>query len=191
MRRRAPVGGTVLFSVAAAILVLFADVAVRAATRAELENLIGVFPDAPPLGLVVLETAVDVLATLDYVDRGRIGAIGHSAGGNVLVYFMFMDPRVKAGVSSCGFYELLDDFNDRDRSFSNSVFAVPGLARVGGSADYLAHVAPRAVLMMRGLHEMSTEERSREHAERTRRIGRYAAGVTSSSVHRERWCKIL
>lgn len=117
---------------------------------------------------------VDVLTTLDFVDQGRIGAIGHSAGGNVLVYFMFMDQRIKVGVSSCGFYELLDDFNDRDHSFSNSVFAIPGLARIGRSAGYLAHIAPRPILMTRGLHELSTEEGSQQHVERTRRMEQYA-----------------
>lgn len=121
-----------------------------------------------------LERAVDVLTTLDFVDQNRIGAIGHSAGGNVLVYFMFMDARIRVGVSSCGFYELLDDFNDGDHSFSNSVFAIPGLARIGRSADYLAYIAPRPVLMTRGLHELSTAEGSRQHVERTRRMEQFA-----------------
>ncbi len=121
-----------------------------------------------------LERAVDVLATLGFVDQDRIGAIGHSAGGNVLVYFMFMDERVKVGVSSCGFYELLADFNDRDHSFSNSVFAIPGLAKIGRSADYLAYIAPRAVLMTRGLHELATDQASQQHVEKTRRMEKSA-----------------
>ncbi len=121
-----------------------------------------------------LMRAVDVLSTLEFVDRDRIGAIGHSAGGNVLVYLMFMDERVKVGVSSCGFYELMEDFNDRDRSFSNSVFAIPGLAKIGRSADYLAHIAPRPVLMTRGMRELSTEEGSQEHVESTRQIEAFA-----------------
>ncbi|NIR49784.1 acyl-CoA thioester hydrolase, partial [candidate division KSB1 bacterium] len=44
-----------------------------------------------------LMRAVDVLYTYDFVDRDKIGAIGHSAGGNVLVYFMFVDQRVTVG----------------------------------------------------------------------------------------------
>jgi len=121
-----------------------------------------------------LMRAVDVLSTLDSVDSNRIGAIGHSAGGNVMVYFMFMDQRIKLGVSSCGFYELLEDFNDHDRSFSNSVFAIPGLATIGRSTDYLASIAPRPVLLTRGLHELSTEEQSQEHIEKTKNIEAYA-----------------
>lgn len=82
-----------------------------------------------------LMRAVDVRYAFDFVDQARIGAIGHSAGGNILPYFMFVDKRVEVGVSSCGFFELLQFFNDKNRSFTNSVFALPGLAKVGRSAD--------------------------------------------------------
>jgi dienelactone hydrolase len=117
-----------------------------------------------------LSRAADVVSGYSFVDADRIGAIGHSAGGNVLIYFMFTDPRIKVGVSSCGFYELLDDFNEHDRSFSNPAFAIPGLANIGRSADYLAFLAPRPVLLTRGLHETEDEEASRAHADSTRRI---------------------
>jgi dienelactone hydrolase len=94
-----------------------------------------------------LMRAVDVLYRSDFVDRERIGAIGHSAGGNVVPYFMFVDKRVKAGVSSCGFFELLEFFNDNNRSFANSVFAMPGLAKVGkvGRLSRLSCPTTRAV----------------------------------------------
>jgi len=48
-----------------------------------------------------LMRAVDVLYSFDFIDKEKIGAIGHSAAGNVLVYFMFVDKRIKVGVSSC------------------------------------------------------------------------------------------
>jgi dienelactone hydrolase len=121
-----------------------------------------------------LMRAVDVLNTLEYVDAGRIAAIGHSAGGNVLVYFMFMDKRVRAGVSSCGFYELLHDFNDTTSSFANSVFALPSLAIVGSSADYLGYLAPRPFLMTRGLSEMESAEGSAKHVEATKAVEKHA-----------------
>lgn len=35
--------------------------------------------------------AIDVLYLYNFVNREKIGAIGHSAGGNVLVYFMFVE----------------------------------------------------------------------------------------------------
>jgi dienelactone hydrolase len=121
-----------------------------------------------------LMRAVDVLYTYDFVDKDKIGAIGHSAGGNVLVYFMFADSRIKVGASSCGFYELIDDFNDKDPSFSNSVFALPNLANVGKSVDYLAYIAPRPFLMTRGLHELQSEEASKQHVMKTKSIESYA-----------------
>jgi dienelactone hydrolase len=121
-----------------------------------------------------LMRAVDVLYTLGFVDRERIGAIGHSAGGNVLPYFMFVDKRVKAGISSCGFFELLEFFNDHTRSFANSVFALPGLAKVGSSGDYLAYLAPRPVLLTRGLKEIGIPQADSQHVEETRTIEKHA-----------------
>lgn len=50
----------------------------------------------------------DVLCTVPNVDKSKIGAIGHSAGGNILTYFMFADKRISVGASSCGVFELMD-----------------------------------------------------------------------------------
>ncbi len=121
-----------------------------------------------------LKRAVDVLVSHPFVDPSRIGAIGHSAGGNVLVYFMFADERISCGVSSVGFFELLDFFGLEDPSFANAVFALPGLAEIGRSADYLGWIAPRPFLMTRGLAERSSSEASRVHVEETRRIEQHA-----------------
>jgi dienelactone hydrolase len=46
--------------------------------------------------------SVDVLETLPYVDRKRIGAIGHSLGAKEVLYLMAFDDRVRAGVASEG-----------------------------------------------------------------------------------------
>jgi len=118
--------------------------------------------------------AVDVLVGLDFVDRDKIGAIGHSAGGNVLPYFMFADKRVKVGVSSCGFFELLEFFNDKHSGLANSVFAIPSLAKVGRSADYLAFLAPRPVLLTRGLKETENPQADSQHVAETKTIEKLA-----------------
>jgi hypothetical protein len=47
--------------------------------------------------------AVDLLASLDEVDPGRLGVIGHSLGGHNAIFTAVFDPRLKAVVSSCGF----------------------------------------------------------------------------------------
>jgi hypothetical protein len=46
--------------------------------------------------------AVDVLQSLDVVDGGRIGALGHSLGGHGTFFLAAYDSRIKAAASNCG-----------------------------------------------------------------------------------------
>ena len=46
---------------------------------------------------------IDYLETLPFVSRGKIGAIGHSLGGESVTVLAAMDERIKAAVVSCGF----------------------------------------------------------------------------------------
>lgn len=119
-----------------------------------------------------LMLAVDVLHSLAYVDRGRIAALGHSAGGNSLVYFMFADPRVKAGVSSCGLFSMMRFFSEAAPKKRLAAIALPNLAKWGDSGDYLAGIAPRPILLTRGLWEWGKDgdegRYSREHVQETR-----------------------
>lgn len=121
-----------------------------------------------------LVRATDVLCSLDYVDSTRIGAIGHSAGGYNLVYFMFADRRIRVGVSSCGFFEVLDFYNENAPMKRNSGSAIPGLAKVGRGSDYAAYLAPRPLMMTRGMWEWGTggiwREYSIQHVAQTRAI---------------------
>ncbi|MFC3770805.1 alpha/beta hydrolase family protein [Paenibacillus sp. GCM10012303] len=54
---------------------------------------------------------LDLLASLDYVDSGRIGAIGHSLGGYNAFFLAGADERIRAIVSSCGFATFTGDPN--------------------------------------------------------------------------------
>jgi len=126
-----------------------------------------------------LMRATDILYSLDEIDTNRIGAIAHSGGGNYLVPFMFVDERVKLGVSSCGFNDLIDTYNHHYPMNVLSSMALPGLAKIGRSADYLAYLAPRPFLMTRGMWEYGRdnpqrEEMSRSHVERTKNIEKHA-----------------
>jgi len=125
-----------------------------------------------------LMRAVDVLYSLEYVDKERIGAIGHSGGGYILVYFMFVDKRIKIGASSCGFFELLNFYNEKAPMKRFGGYALPGLAKIGKSADYLAFLAPRPFLMTRGLWEWGRggkrEVYSQKHVAETKAIEDYA-----------------
>jgi len=47
--------------------------------------------------------AVDVLASLPFVDVGRIGCVGHSLGGHNTLFVTAFEPRIKLAVTSCGF----------------------------------------------------------------------------------------
>ncbi len=49
---------------------------------------------------------IDLLEQLDFVDKKRIGTIGHSLGGHNSMFLAAFDPRVKVAVSSCGWTQL-------------------------------------------------------------------------------------
>ena len=51
---------------------------------------------------------MDLLDSLPYVDRAKIGAIGHSLGGHNAIYTAVFDTRIKVVVSSCGFDSFVD-----------------------------------------------------------------------------------
>lgn len=49
---------------------------------------------------------IDLLESLTFVDKNRIGTIGHSLGGHNAIFLAAFDPRVKVTVSSCGWTQL-------------------------------------------------------------------------------------
>ncbi len=62
------------------------------------------YPDWSMVGKNVEDSlsAVDVLYTLDFVDKDRIGVIGHSHGGHNAIFAAALDDRVQACASNCG-----------------------------------------------------------------------------------------
>lgn len=101
-----------------------------------------------------LSRAVDVLVSLPEVDTKRIGAIGHSAGANVMSYFVFFDTRIKAAVANCGTSEINSYFNyNRPGAMFGSI-AQPGSVKMGiDTHDYIAKIAPRSVFIIQGAHQ--------------------------------------
>ncbi len=69
--------------------------------------------------------AVDLLESLDFVDAGRIGAIGHSMGTSAVVDGMASDVRIGIGITSGG----------------------------GPELQQLACIAPRPFMQLQGLHD--------------------------------------
>jgi dienelactone hydrolase len=61
-------------------------------------------PDGSVMAKMAYDTsrAVDVLEQLDGVDASRVGCVGHSHGAYGTLFAMLADPRIRAGVMSCG-----------------------------------------------------------------------------------------
>lgn len=98
--------------------------------------------------------AVDVLVSMSEVDKDNIGAIGHSAGANVLSYCMFYDSRVKVAVANCGTSEINSYYNYNRPGTMPSSLALPNSVRLGiDTHDYVAAIAPRALFISEGAHQ--------------------------------------
>jgi hypothetical protein len=90
---------------------------------------------------------VDLLQSLPYVDRRRLGALGHSLGGKTALYLAAFDERIKATVSSDGGIGL------RFSNWQDIWYLGAGINRLGFAREHhelLAMVAPRAFLLVGG-----------------------------------------
>lgn len=95
-----------------------------------------------------LTRGIDFLETLDYVDKNRIGAIGHSLGGQETMWLTWYDKRVKAAVCSCGISQMKSIFRERiNHNFAMFTF---GLLQFADIADLVCDIAPRAFMMTNG-----------------------------------------
>ncbi len=68
-------------------------------------------PDWSIMGKLVWDIgrAIDYLETLPFVDRDRIGSIGHSHGAYGTLFSSAFDKRISVAVASCGFTALRSD----------------------------------------------------------------------------------
>lgn len=95
-----------------------------------------------------LTRGIDFLESLDYVDSERIGAIGHSLGGQETMWLTWFDKRIKAAVCSCGISQMKSIFRDNiNHNFAMYSF---GILNVGDIADIVSEIAPRPFLMTSG-----------------------------------------
>jgi dienelactone hydrolase len=95
-----------------------------------------------------LTCALDLLTSLPEVNAQRLGAIGHSLGGQETLWLTWYDPRVTVGVSSCGFGSIPTIL--RDGINHNLALYVPGLLQVCDLDALLAGIAPRPFLLISG-----------------------------------------
>ena len=93
------------------------------------------------------QRGLDVLESLDYVDGGRLGAVGHSLGGKEVLYLAALDERVKAAVSSEGGIDI--SFSNWDAPWYLSDAVKRDDFKLSHH-ELLALVAPRAFLLIGG-----------------------------------------
>jgi dienelactone hydrolase len=92
--------------------------------------------------------ALDLLAALPDVDGARLGAIGHSLGGQEALWLAWYDRRVRAAVSSCGFGLIRAII--RDGINHNFALYIPGLLDLCDTDTLVAQIAPRAFMLTAG-----------------------------------------
>lgn len=73
--------------------------------------------------------AIDVLFTLDIVDKNKIGVIGHSHGGSNAIFAMALDDRVSVGVSNCGMSVISEEEKGLEWSAEDGYIYFPKLRK--------------------------------------------------------------
>lgn len=107
--------------------------------------------------------ALDILETVDGVDKNRIGCIGHSLGGHGAMWLAAFDERVSAAVYSCGLFSVQDNPDRYHWSRESWYIYFPKLRAIfkeqektGGLLpmdmyEYAALIAPRPFLNISGM----------------------------------------
>lgn len=99
-----------------------------------------------------LSVAIDVLCSLDYVDKDRIGAIGHSLGGQEAIWISWLDERIKVAVSSCG-TSCIKDFIENGYQY-NSWACIPNLLKYCDMDSIINDIVKsRKLIMTSGLRD--------------------------------------
>lgn len=130
-----------------------------------------------------LSVALDVLCALRGVDAKRIGAIGHSLGGQETLWLTWYDERICASVASCGFSQIRSIF--REGINHNLAMFVPGFFNIGDMADLVCHLAPRPFLMTHGTEDPIFP------MDGVREIAAAAGAAYAASAHPERFQSIV
>jgi dienelactone hydrolase len=105
--------------------------------------------------------AVDLLESLSYVNRDKIGCIGHSLGGHNSLFTAAFEQRIKAVVTSCGFTGFHDYYGGKVAGWTSDRYMPLIRTKYNLSADQLpfdfhevlAAIAPRAIFVNAPLHD--------------------------------------
>jgi len=103
---------------------------------------------------------LDLLVSLPYVKRGKIGAIGHSLGGHNAIYTAVFDSRIKVIVTSCGFDSFADYYDGNiagwtsERYMPRLLFYAKRLEDVPFDFhELVGALAPRPIFISAPLHD--------------------------------------
>lgn len=94
---------------------------------------------------------VDYLLTRDDVQSDRLATIGHSLGGQNVLFTLITDPRVKVGVSSCGIGTIKSFIEENVQH--NMAWYVPGLLQLGDTTGLAPLLAGKSLFISQGLQD--------------------------------------
>lgn len=102
--------------------------------------------------LTDLSRAIDVLCSFDIVDSNRIGAIGHSLGGQEAIWISWFDERIKVVASSCG-TSCIEDFLANGYQ-NNAWLCIPNLLKYCDMDSIINDIVQnRKLIMTTGLKD--------------------------------------
>jgi len=118
-------------------------------------------PHGSVMGKMAFDTsrAIDLLKAMPKLNAKRIGCVGHSHGAYGTLFSMIADPRIDAGVMSCGVSLIRDDPNPERWWRRTSLIPRLGFYEADKSKTpidfhiWLALVAPRPVLVIGGTQD--------------------------------------
>ena len=110
---------------------------------------------------------LDLLESFSFVDKKRIGAIGHSLGGHNAIFTAVFDERIKVIISSCGFDSFVDYMDGKIKGWTSERY-MPGLLPYLDRVDQvpfdfhelIGALAPRAVFVNAPLGDSNFKWRS-------------------------------
>ena len=91
--------------------------------------------------------AIDLLETLDFVDKKRIGCVGNSGGGTISFYLGIFDKRIKLAVPSCTYCTFKESLMSIWHCVDNYI---PGILKYAEMGDLAGLRAPKKLLIVAG-----------------------------------------
>jgi hypothetical protein len=99
---------------------------------------------------------IGVLQALDFVDQNKIGVLGHSYGGNTVLFHMAMDERISFGCASgcaCTYQNRMDHNVGIEMAS-----VIPGFCKQYDIDDLIRCIAPRKLLIVSADHDQYSRD---------------------------------